>query len=227
MTYRDAGFLPEAYVNFLCLLGWNPKDDREKLSIAEITSIFSFEGVNRSNAVVNFTDADPIDPKALWLNSQHLFALSTADLAARLAPVVAGAGFQVEPAKLLAVTPLIQERIKTLCDVVTVADFFFKEELPPYDPAELIPQKGDAEMAKRVLACALATLEQVEFKHDPLDAALRAAASSLGVKAGQMFQPIRVAACGRKNAPPLFETLEVLGREWVLERLRRALALLG
>src|SRR5213079_2011646 len=69
---RDAGFLPHAYVNFLCLLGWSPKDNREQLSRKELIDAFSFEGVNRANAVVNFKDEDPIDPKALWLNSQHL-----------------------------------------------------------------------------------------------------------------------------------------------------------
>ena len=82
-------------------------------------------------------------------------------------------------------------------------------------------------MAKRVLEKAQAVLANVEFKHDPLDQALRAAAQELGVKAGQMFQPIRVAACGRKNAPPLFETLEVLGRETTLARIQRAIAKMG
>ena len=124
---------------------------------------------------------------------------------------------------MLRVTPLIRERIKLLRDVLTAADFFFVDQLPPYDPAELIPQKGDAAMAFRVLEKAREVLANVEFKHDPLDQALRAAAQELGVKAGQMFQPIRVAVCGRKNAPPLFETLGVLGKETTLTRIERAL----
>src|SRR5262249_18926960 len=74
-TYRDAGFLPHGFVNFISLLGWNPKDDREKMSRQELVEAFSFEGVNRSNAVVNFTDQDPFDPKAVWLNSQHIYAM--------------------------------------------------------------------------------------------------------------------------------------------------------
>jgi glutamyl-tRNA synthetase len=123
---------------------------------------------------------------------------------------------------MLRVTPLIRERIKLLRDVLTAADFFFVDKLPPYDPAELIPQKGDAAMALKVLTRAREVLANVEFKHDPLDQALRTAAQELGVKAGQMFQPIRVAVCGRKNAPPLFETLEVLGRETTLERIEQA-----
>ena len=133
------------------------------------------------------------------------------------------AGLDVTPERMLRITPLIRERIKLLREVLTAADFFFVDQLPPYDPAELIPQKGDAAMAQKVLQKARAVLPDVEFKHDPLDQALRAAAQELGVKAGQMFQPIRVAVCGRKNAPPLFETLEVLGKEKTLHRIDQAL----
>ena len=226
-TYRDAGFLPQAYVNFLCLLGWNPKDDREKMSREELVGAFSFEGVNRSNAVVNFSDEDPIDPKALWLNSQHIYSMAHADLAAAVKPWLMAAGFAVDDEKLLKAIPLVQERIKTLRDIATTADFFFATELAPYDAGELVPQKGDAAMALKVLQQARATLEQTGFTHDALDAALRADASALGVKAGQMFQPIRVAVCGRKNAPPLFETLEVLGRDACLRRIDKAIQMLS
>ncbi|HTU41042.1 MAG TPA: glutamate--tRNA ligase [Candidatus Aquilonibacter sp.] len=242
-TYRDAGFLPEAFINFLCLLGWSPKDNRENLSLQELTDAFSLEGINRSNAVVNFKEStsanivipsearnpgfaseETFDPKALWLNAEHIRALSVENLSERLLPIVRGEGWDVPEEKMLRVTPLIRERIKLLRDVLTTADFFFVKELPAYDPAELIPQKGDAAMALKVLTRAREVLANVEFKHDPVDQALRAAAQELGVKAGQMFQPIRVAVCGRKNAPPLFETLEVLGREMTLERIAQAIA---
>ena len=121
------------------------------------------------------------------------------------------------------ITPLVQERIRLLRDVLTVADFFFVDELPPYDPAELIPKKGDAALARRVLECAAAALANVEFTHDALEAALRESAESLGIKAGQMFEPVRVAVCGRKTAPPLFGTLEALGRETSLKRIAQAI----
>ena len=124
-------------------------------------------------------------------------------------------------------SPLIRERIKLLRDVLTAANFFFVDQLPPYDPAELIPQKGDAAVALRVLEKAREVLANVEFKHDPLDQALRVAVQELGVKVGQMFQPIRVAVCGRKNVPPLFETLEVLGRETTLARIEQAINCAG
>jgi glutamyl-tRNA synthetase len=117
----------------------------------------------------------------------------------------------------------VQERIKLLRDVLTVADFFFVDRLPPYDTAELIPQKGDAAMALRALQRGREALATAEFTHDALEQTLRSAAGSLGIKTGQMFQPIRVAICGRKNAPPLFATLEVLGRDTALARIEQAI----
>jgi glutamyl-tRNA synthetase len=229
-------------------LGWSPKDDRTKMSRQELVEIFSLEGINRANAVVNFKenassnassalstvipseardpgvpyDEDTFDPKALWLNAEHIRGLAIGDLSERLLPIVREAGFNVTQERMVQITPLIRERIKLLRDILTAADFFFVDQLPPYDPAELIPQKGDAAMAQKVLTRAKEVLANVEFKHDPLDRALRAAAQELGLKAGQMFQPIRVAVCGRKNAPPLFETLEVLGKEKTLDRIEQA-----
>jgi glutamyl-tRNA synthetase len=222
-TYRDAGFLPQAFVNFLCLLGWSPKNDREFLSLEEIRDLFTLEGVNRSNAVINFTEELPFDEKAVWLNSEHIRALPVEELAHDLQPFFAQAGFNAPLEKVLAVTPLIRERIKLLRDAVGAADFFFVDELAPYDPAELIPAKaGDVAMARRVLETALDVLPLTAFDHDSLDQALRSAATQLGLKAGQAFHPIRVAVCGRKNAPPLFETLVVLGRDLCLERIKKA-----
>jgi glutamyl-tRNA synthetase len=217
-TYRDAGFLPHAFMNFLCLLGWSPKNDREQLTREELIQLFSFEGVNRSNAVVNFSDEDPFDAKAVWLNAELIRHMPVAELAKELLPFV-----PVDEEKMLKITPLIQERIRLLRDVREVADFFFTD-LKPYDTAELVPKKGDAAMAIRVLSKAIEVLADAEFTHDGLEAALRAASVELGVKAGQMFEPIRVAVCGRKTAPPLFGTLEVLGGEICETRITQALA---
>jgi glutamyl-tRNA synthetase len=257
-TYRDAGFLPEAFINFLCLLGWSPKDNREQMTRQELINAFSLEGINRPNAVVNFkapitskghdfsradnppahvvipselqsaknllfTSEDNFDPKALWLNAQYIRGLNIEDLSARLLPIVREAGFNVDPGKMLQIAALIRERIKLLGEVLTVADFFFVDQLPPYGSAELIPQKGDAALALKVLKRARELLVQTEFKPEALDKTLRAAAQQMGIKPGQMFQPIRVAVCGRKNAPPLFETLEVLGRDTTLARIEQAI----
>jgi glutamyl-tRNA synthetase len=224
-TYRDAGFVPQAFVNFVCLLGWSPKDDREKMSRQELIDVFSLEGVNRSNATINFTEHDPFDPKAVWLNAEYIRTMPKEQLAEQLLPFAADTSFVTDIVQMRLVTPLIQERIRLLSDVKTTADFFFREN--QYDPALLIPQKGDAEMAARALEEARKILGEVEdFSHAGLDPALRAGAEHLKIKAGQMFQPIRVAVCGRKDAPPLFETLEVLGRETVLRRIDHALEML-
>jgi glutamyl-tRNA synthetase len=226
-TYRDAGFLPQAFINFLCLLGWSPKNDREFMTLDELTNAFTLEGVNRANAVVNFTDEDPFDPKAVWLNAEHIRALPVDELSQQIEPFFEQAGFHPTRAKVDAVTPLIRERIKLLRDAVGAADFFFVGQLAPYDPAELIPLKkgestGDAALALRVLQTAEQVLAATPFEHDSLDTALREAAAALGLKAGPMFQPIRVAVCGRKNAPPLFETMIVLGRDVCIERIKQA-----
>lgn len=225
-TYRDAGFFPHAFVNFVCLLGWSPKGDREILTRQELMDLFTLEGVNRSNATINFTEEDPFDPKAVFLNADLIRTTPIDELSAALLPFARAAGYAVDEKRMLQITPLIQERIKLLLEVKEVADFFFLDKLTPYDPAELTPQKGDAAMAATVLERAQEILATAEFSHDGLDQALRAGAESLKVKAGQMFQPIRVAVCGRKNAPPLFETLEVLGREVCLVRIAAARELL-
>src|SRR5437667_11023804 len=132
-TYRDAGFLPEAFVNFLCLLGWSPKDNRERMSRQELIEAFSLEGINRANAVVNFKEHAPtpeetFDPKAIWPNAEHIRALSVDDLTDRLMPTVREVGINLERCKMLGITKLIQERIKLLRDVLTVADFFFLDQ---------------------------------------------------------------------------------------------------
>jgi glutamyl-tRNA synthetase len=218
-TYRDAGFLPHGFVNFLCLLGWSPKNDREVMSRTELIELFSLEGINRANAKVNFTEELPFDPKALAINAEHIRAMPVDELVAAVSPFVP----DPHRARLPQIVPLIRERMTLLRDVQTVADFFFADQLAPYDSAELIPKKGDAALAKRVLEKALETLRTAEFTHDGLEAALRAAAESLAIKAGQMFEPIRVAVCGRKTAPPLFGTLEVLGRDVCLARIAQAI----
>ena len=225
-TYRDAGFLPEAFVNFLCLLGWSPKNDREQMSRQELVDAFSLEGINRANAVINFTEEDPFDPKAVWLNAEHIRALPVEELSRRLLPVVRAAGFEVSPARMLQITPLVRERIRLLRDVLAVADFFLVDRLAAIrqrraDSAERRCGNGPADSAAFARDC---------WPHAPTDSPmqtlelrLRDAAQEMGIKAGQMFQPIRVAVCGRKQAPPLFETLEVLGREKSLERIEQAI----
>jgi len=216
IAYKDEGFLPEAFRNYLALLGWSPPDStKEIMSDQELISLFSLEGISKSNAVFDRT-------KLEWMNAEYIRALPVEQLSERLLPIVRAAGYDVEPCRMQRITPLIRERIKLLRDVLTAADFFFVEELPPYDTALLIPQKGDLAMAKKTLERAREVLAQTEFNHQVLDRALRSAAKEMGLKPGQMFQPIRVAVTGRNASPPLFETLEVLGREMALGRIGQA-----
>lgn len=214
--FEELGYLPEAMINFMALLGWSYDDKTEIMSREELIGRFGLDRVNAAPAV---WDYDKLD----HLNGWYIRQLSVEDLAGRLSPYVSAAGFQVERAKLLAIIPLIRERMTKLSDVATVADFFFLQELPPYDSAELIPKKADAHLALTALRSAQEVLGTAEFEREALEAALRAAADALGLKAGQMFQPIRVAVSGRKVSPPLFETLEVLGRETCLKRIEQAI----
>ena len=222
-TYRDAGFLPQAFVNFVCLLGWSPKDDREMMSRQELIDVFSLEGVNHSNATMNFTEQDPFDPKAVWLNAEHIRTMPLEELAEQLLPFVP----QADAAKMRQIAPLIQERIKLLSDVATAADFFF-EENSAYDSAVLIPaegRRGDGRARVGASADRFSATSQNSITRAWMRRCARRA-ERLKIKTGQMFQPIRVAVCGRKDAPPLFETLEVLGRETALERIGQALQML-
>ncbi len=222
MAYKQMGIVPEAFRNFLSLLGWTPggiKDaqgkDREIFSSEELIKLFTLDGISKSNAVFD-------NDKLAWFNAEFIRALPVDELSRSLQPFFDEAGLNVSPEKLLAVTPLIRERIKFLRDAVSAADFFFVEELAPYDAADLIPQKGDAALARRILEHARELLATVAFDHASLEQALREGAAALGVKTGPMFQPIRVAVCGRKNTPPLFESMAVLGRDTCIARIQQA-----
>jgi glutamyl-tRNA synthetase len=215
-SFEELGYLPEAMINYLALLGWSFDDKTEIMSREELIERFSLDRVNASPAVWNYEKLD-------HLNGYYIRQLPIDELARRLLPFVQAAGFAAGFDKIVQIAPLIQERITTLADVLTAGSFFLVEDLPPYDPAELIPKKGDAALALNVLKRARQALENVEFTHEALDAALRAEALAAGVKPGDLFQPVRVAVCGRKAAPPLFETLEVLGRETCLKRIGQAI----
>jgi len=215
-TFKETGYLPEAMINYLALVGWSFDDKTEIMSRQELIERFTLERVNASPAVWNYEKLD-------HLNGCYIRSLSVEDLTRRLVPHAVKAGFDATYEKMLPVTPLIRERITTLGDVAHAADFFFLAELPPYNPAELIPQKADAALALTALERAHARLAETEFTHEALEAALRGEAGALKIKTGQMFQPVRVAVCGRKAAPPLFETLQVLGRTTCLARIEKAI----
>ncbi|MGH9661609.1 MAG: glutamate--tRNA ligase, partial [Bryobacteraceae bacterium] len=167
-TYRDAGFLPHAYVNFLCLLGWSPKDNREQMSPDELRGAFGFEGINRSNAVVNFTDDDPIDPKALWLNSQHLRTMPIDELAPLVARALDGS---YDPAWLSQIVDVLRARYFTLKDFAIRGRAYFHDdfEIAPEALEKLNPP------GVRELLCELADRIDAapEFSEAAVEAELR------------------------------------------------------
>jgi glutamyl-tRNA synthetase len=210
--FWEAGYLPEAMFNFLSLVGWSYDGHTELMTREEIVERFSIEHVNPAPAAFNYDKLD-------HMNGVYIRALKVDDLADRMMPFLEQAGLTADRETVGRIVPLVQERMKRLDEAPGVVDFFFAEELS-YDPHLLIPKKMDAAGAGVLLGQARAVLDEVSpFTHDLLEPALRGLAETLGVKTGQLFTPIRVAVCGRTVAPPLFATLEVLGRERVLERL--------
>src|SRR5205814_5742153 len=184
LTYRDQGFLPIAYINFLCLLGWAPQDNREQMNLYELTNAFSFEGVHRSNAVVNFSEADPIDPKPLWLNSQHLRSIPVEKLAPLVRRSLEDHGLMPygDEAFFEHVIDTIRTRFSTLLDFSSKGWAYFADDYP-IEPAALeklnVPGARELlhELANRIEA-------NPGFTEASVEADLRKLAEERGVKAG-------------------------------------------
>lgn len=210
--FRAAGYLPEAMINFLSLLGWSYSGDEEIFTPEQAIARFRLEDIQLSPA--------RWDPEKLdWMNGHYIRGLEAEDLAARLQPFFEEAGYDPDLAKITRIAPLIQERLVTLRDGVAWADFFYAEPaVPPLE--ELIPKKHDAASAAELLATGEACLTDLEaWDAQTIEAALRGLAAEKALKLGPLLQPIRVAVAGRRVAPPLFETLDVLGRETSLRRI--------
>jgi glutamyl-tRNA synthetase len=215
--FRKAGYLPDALFNFLALVGWSYDGHTELMTRDELIERFSIQAINPAPAAFNYDKLD-------HMNGVYIRALGVEDLAEQIMPFLEQAGFDADRETVRRIVPLVQERMQRLEEAPGLVDFFFVEELPDYDSHLLVPKKMDAAGTHVLLGQAQNVLAEVTpFSHDALEAALRGLAETLGVKAGQLFFPIRVAVCGRTVAPPLFGTLEILGRERVLKRLDGAL----
>ncbi len=220
-TYRDAGFLPHAFVNFLCLLGWSPKDNREYMTLTELIEAFNLEGIKRANAVVNFTDKDPLDPKAVWLNSQHLRAMPIEELARRVRPLMERAGLPVpgDEAHFYRLLDVLRTRYQTLNDFVTRGIAYFSDDYP-IEPAAL--EKLNAPGARELLHELADRLEtDAEFSEQSVENILRGLAAERGVKAGLIINAARAALTGQTVGPSAFTVFVMLGKDRVLRRLRR------
>ncbi|GAB3489730.1 glutamate--tRNA ligase [Nocardiopsis coralliicola] len=220
-SYQDEGYLPEAMVNYLMLLGWAPGEDREIMDWADMVPLFRIEDVNSSSA---FFD----EKKLRAFNGEYIRALSTEEFAERCAPWLAADSApwpeeNYDPAVFRAVAPLAQSRIALLAEIVPNVDFLFLAA-PVFDEKSwnkaMKPGIG-AEM----LAAALERFGDpaLEWKAEPLKEALEAAGAALGLKLGKAQAPVRVAVTGRTVGLPLFESLELLGRERTRERTAAAL----
>jgi glutamyl-tRNA synthetase len=221
--YRTAGYLPEGLLNYLALLGWSPGEDREFFSPTELAELFDVSRVQSNPA--------RFDPKkCLAINADWIRHLDAADLAGRLVPYLQAVGsLPAEPsagqlAVVSAAVPLVQERMDTLSDGAATLHFLLVDE------SEFVVDAADAARslgaeAVPTLQAALDALEGLEsFDHPSIEAALRAALiDGLELKPRVAFAPVRVAVTGRRISPPLFESLELLGRERTLRRLRAVL----
>ncbi len=218
-TYRDLGFLPQAFANFICLLGWSPKDNREHLSRQEMIDAFSFDGVNHSNAVVNFTEADPIDPKAAWLNSQHIRTMPVAELLPYVKAELAAASLlpRFDDAWLASTVDLIRARYFSLRDFTTRGRAYFSDSFA-IDPDALkkldVPgaREGLRELASRLAAAP-------EFTEASVEAELRKLAEERGLKAGVLINGSRAALTGQTVGPSAFHLFLAIGKERVVARL--------
>jgi glutamyl-tRNA synthetase len=224
MEYARAGYLPEAMMNFLALLGWSPgSGDRELFTRDELVAIFSLEGINGGNAVFNSEKLD-------WFNQQHIARLAPDELASRLRPSFEAAGIWSDDllterhAWFFAVLELLKPRTQRLGDVAAAGRFFFTDDVE-YDEAAVAAHLRVAGSAERLAAldAALARLET--FDPASIEAALRSVADVAGVKAASLIHAARVAITGKKVSPGLFDVMALVGRARVRERLRAAMRL--
>ena len=224
-AFRDGGILPEALVNFLALLGWSPGDDREVMDLAELVEAFSLDRILKKSSV--------FDPEKLeWLNGRHLQRKSAERLAPvllELLPEVERERAQAEPERLRAVTDLVKTRARTVESMASQARPFFTplERLDYDEKASRRHWKHVDETTERLEAVRDVLEGLDDFDHDVLEKRLRAAASELGIGAGKLFQPLRLALMGSAESPGIFDVIALLGRERSLERIDRALETLA
>ena len=219
--YQEQGYLPEAMVNFLALLGWSLDDKTEMFTLEELVKNFSLERISRTAAIFN-------PDKLNWMNGVYIRNLSPEDFVQRSLPFLEK-GLPSEVKRPLSINyirrfmPLIQERAKTLNEVAELTQFFFIDRLD-YDPGLLIGKKMSRDSALEALRAGQDELGKLkEFTEETLEAVFRPLAEKIGLKTGQLFGALRVAVTGRTAAPPLFQTMAVLGKELCLKRIQVAL----
>lgn len=218
--FGKMGYLPEAVVNWTALIGWSYDDKTEVFSMDELIEKFSIKKLNPAPAALNYSKLD-------HFNGVFIRTLEVADLAARIKPFFDAAGFVVDDEeKLLKVASVLQVRLTKLTDAPAMGGFFFLDEVHP-EPESLIGKKMTAEqsleMARRIEVL-VASLP--DFSEERANQPLRDLAVEMGLKAGHVFGFLRSALTAQEVSPPVYETMEIIGREKVLERVRNAIKLL-
>ncbi len=221
IDYKEQGYLPQAVINFLALLGWSLDDRTELLSLEELIKYFSLERVSKTAAVFN-------KRKLEWMNGVYLRQLSPEEFAQQATPFLdrdlpSSIKRPLSSNYVCQVMPLLQERCKTLAEVSQLGEFFFLDELQ-YDTSLLLSSGLDAKTAVQAIEVALQRLEAVEaWDAISLERILRPLTEELNLSAGKFFGLLRVATTGRTAAPPLFQTMAALGKERCFKRLTTAL----
>jgi glutamyl-tRNA synthetase len=223
--YERQGYVPEAMVNFLALLGWSPGDDRELFSREELVGVFGLEAINTSNAVFNPEKLD-------WFNAMHIARLSTPELIGRLEPAFRGAGLWRdafagdEQAWFGRVTDLLRPRCRRLTEYPEAARYFI-EDPAEYDEPAARKHFASPEVPALLTALAGALAVLPSFTPEPLEACVRGLAEARGSKPAALIHATRLALTGRSASPGLFEVMELLGRDRTVARLRAAAKRVG
>lgn len=218
LEYRDQGYLKEALINFMTLLGWNPKTEDEIFSLEDLIKQFKLEDINKNNPVF---DSKKLD----WFNGKYIRNLDNQELAARLKPFIPQ---EFARDKVLKVLPLVKERMEKLTDFVSLTTFLFTDKIErewKVENGKLKVGNGEweKEVAKKIIDKFIALLsEDSNWKAAIFEKEGRDLAEKLGLKVGEVFMILRVALAGKKVTPPLFESLEILGKKTVLERLEKS-----
>ncbi len=219
MDLLDQGYLPEALVNWIALMGWSYDDHTEFFTLQDLVEKFRMERLNPAPAAINFSKLD-------HFNGLHIRNLPVDELARRIKPYFERTGYVVDMNELQEITPLIQERLVTLDEAVEKAGFFFQTEVTP-NPEELIGKNMTAESSAYAAQQSYQVLENLpEMAPEMIEQPLRDLAENLGLKVGQLFGILRVAITGQKVSPPLLESMQIIGKDVVLERLSTAIELL-
>ncbi len=212
--YREQGYLPEAMINFLALMGWSMPDGREIFTYEEFEREFTLERVTTSGPVFDLV-------KLTAINGKHIRMLSDDELYERLQPYLPPG---LDQDRVRRAVPLIKDRLTRLGEFMDLVGFLF-EPVPDYDPALLVPKKSTPQQAVEALTQVRHLLESLPepWTHEPWEAGMRAIAERLGMKAGDVFMILRVAVTGSTVSPPLFGSIEILGKRETLARVDSAL----